>query len=317
MAGRGCTITVTVLGGGPTSADNYDISLPVALHSPLEVLKDQLGDLVNIPPQDQMLILLDPSDPDGNSDVLLSGREYMSLRQCGLQNGSTLTLHALGVSAERQQRQRQEEQEMQEKELLLQRRLNGSRFREHNSGGDKQNKFSDERTLHTRVTAAEADHSYNGVIFDAFVDGPFEVELKSISVAGMLGRIRVYGRDRPWEAPDRAEDDDEAEQGRFRRSWGHQGNVGTTGWVLLADQVCQPAWDRPTEILLNRPGATPFRLQPYKRRGLYVHSNLPDDLGIQYNSFSKKQIVAQNEHLRIMPGLGHTGSGEYRYRLPN
>lgn len=140
MAGRGCTITVTVLGGSGSHTENQNISLPVALHSPLEVLKDQLEDITQIQPGDQVLILLDPSDPDGNSDVMLTGREYMSLRQCGIQNGSTLTLHALGMSAERQQK-----------------RAGGVDCK--NEGANSlSNTQESEHILSTRVTAAQADH---------------------------------------------------------------------------------------------------------------------------------------------------------------
>jgi hypothetical protein len=37
-------------------------------------------------------------------------------------------------------------------------------------------------------------------------------------------------------------------------------------------------------------------LLPHQQRGLYCHSSLPDDLGIQYQSYqSKESIVAANE----------------------
>lgn len=44
-------------------------------------------------------------------------------------------------------------------------------------------------TLSTPVTAAQADHSFNGIIFDVMCKSPYEVEITSISVAGMLGRV--------------------------------------------------------------------------------------------------------------------------------
>lgn len=108
MAGRGCTITVKLLGGGHGHGETEDISLPVALHSPLEVLKDELAQLCGIQPQEQVLILLDLSDPDRNSDLLLVGRDHMALRSIGITNGSVLTLHALGVTTEQQQRMMRE-----------------------------------------------------------------------------------------------------------------------------------------------------------------------------------------------------------------
>lgn len=41
---------------------------------------------------------------------------------------------------------------------------------------------------------------------------------------------------------------------------------------------------------------------------MYCHSGLPDDLGIQYQSYSKTDIVAEDDYLRLLPGVGHTGS---------
>jgi hypothetical protein len=43
-----------------------------------------------------------------------------------------------------------------------------------------------------------------------------------------------------------------------------------------------------------------------QRRGIYVHSDLPDDLGIQYQTYRTNQPFAGNEHMTLHPGLGHT-----------
>jgi hypothetical protein len=43
-------------------------------------------------------------------------------------------------------------------------------------------------------------------------------------------------------------------------------------------------------------------------RALYCHSSLPDDLGIQYQSYAQNAIVAQDDFVSILPGLGHTGN---------
>jgi hypothetical protein len=104
MAGRGCSITIKVLGGASGTGETENLSLPVALHSPLEVLKNQLQQIVGIPPESQVLILCDLSDPDRNNDQLLAGRDHLTLRQCGIATGSVLTLHALGISAEQKQK---------------------------------------------------------------------------------------------------------------------------------------------------------------------------------------------------------------------
>jgi hypothetical protein len=52
----------------------------------------------------------------------------------------------------------------------------------------------------------------------------------------------------------------------------------------------------------------PVKLLPHSTRALYCHSSLPDDLGIQYQSYGKHDIVAEDEYLVVRPGLGHTGA---------
>lgn len=49
-------------------------------------------------------------------------------------------------------------------------------------------------------------------------------------------------------------------------------------------------------------------LLPHSRRALYCHSSLPDDLGIQYQSYPAKSPFAGDEHVTLFSGLGHTGS---------
>ena len=174
MANRGCTVSITILGGSSGHSKNEEISLPVALHSPLSVLKEQLEDLTNIATVDQVLILCDLTDVERNNDKLLEGRDYMSLRECGIRIGATLTLNALGMSAERKQKMQKEAL----KKNIACEVIEGpvkEEDRKHN--------------LDTVITAARANHSYNGVVFDVLCNGPFEVDLLSVSVGGMLGRV--------------------------------------------------------------------------------------------------------------------------------
>lgn len=175
MAGRGCTVCITILGGTDSkSSTNEELSLPVALHSPLSVLKEQLEELTGIAAADQVVILCDLSDVERNNDKLLEGRDYMSLGDCGIKDGAVMTLHALGLSAERYAAERK---------LKMQKITKETTEQLHVKEEDKK------RTLETRVTAAGADHSYNGVLFDVKCNGPFEVDLLSVSVGGMLGRV--------------------------------------------------------------------------------------------------------------------------------
>ena len=174
MANRGCTVSITILGGSSGNSVNEEISLPVALHSPLSVLKEQLENLTSIATVDQVLILCDLSDIERNNDKLLEGRDYMNLRDCGISNGAIMTLHALGMSAERKQKMQKE---------ALKKPVTCEALDEPVNEEDRKHK------LDTVITAARANHSYNGVVFDVMCNGPFEVDLLSVSVGGMLGRV--------------------------------------------------------------------------------------------------------------------------------
>eukprot|EP01038_Epipyxis_sp_PR26KG_P012587 gene12587-16879_t len=281
MAGRGCTIIVKVLGGSLAENDKTEeLSLPVALHSPLEVLKEQLASLVGIAIADQVLILCDLNDPERNSDILLNGRDFMPLRDIGIRNGSVLTLHALGMSAEK-------------KKILMKKAL------ETNSTNITE-KTEIIHVLNTPNTVAEADHSYNGVIFDVSCDGPFEIDLVSVSIGGMLGRVRIFARDRGWE-------ENKPKPMASPHWWAHRESLSKEGWIKVADIECRPSWDRAVEIKFDKS----VKLMPHTRRAIYCHSGLPDDLGIQYQSFTKSDIIADDEYITIHPGLGHTGSSPF------
>jgi len=291
MSGRGCTVVVQLLhpsgaagtlgaagGGGDDLSE--DISLQVALHTPLGIFKSRLQDICGIFPGDQVLILCDLTDPDRNNDTHL-GADYdnISLRDCRIRANSVLTLHALGVSAEKRAALLKDaaDQKEAQKEAL-------------------RKKTEGTAVLNTPVTAAQADHSFNGIIFDLQPRGAHELSIYSLSVAGMLGRVRIFARDRSWEK--------DLPNSNTQHHWGHHPGVSQDGWTLVADQVCRPSWDRPTEIFFT----TPFRILPHQTRGFYIHSGLPDDLGIQYRSCKPDTMVCEDTCLRVMPGLGHCGS---------
>jgi len=290
---RGCTVIVQLLnpssGGGASSSAgaagggsdiSEEISLQVALHTPLGIFKSRLQDICGISADDQVLILCDLTDSDRNNDVHL-GADYdnISLRDCRIRANSVLTLHALGVSAEKRALLLKDAADQKESQVEA--------FRKKTNGT---------AVLATPVTAAQADHSFNGIIFDLQSRGAYEVNIYSLSVAGMLGRVRIYARDRSWE--------EDAPNSDTQHHWGHHPGVSRHGWTLVADQVCRPAWDRPTEIFFT----TPFRILPHETRGFYIHSGLPDDLGIQYRSCKPDTMVCQDDCLTVLPGLGHCGS---------
>lgn len=82
----------------------------------------------------------------------------------------------------------------------------------------------------------------------------------------------------------------------------------------MADVMCPPSWDRATEVfpVLSDLHYRQIRLRnpvtilPHSRRAFYIHSSLPDDLGIQYQSFLEDDIIFQDERIAVYPGLGHT-----------
>lgn len=169
MAGRGCTVKIRILRQEEHEVQTDEISLPVALHSPLLVLKELLQDISHIVIENQVLILCDLSDPDRNNDTHLdSSKDEMTLFQCGVQQGSVLGLHALGLNTA------------------------------HIAHFDdlQRNKAAaistDPRPVHTIatvVTPDQANHSFNGIIFNIRSKSPFELDIRSISVGGMLGRV--------------------------------------------------------------------------------------------------------------------------------
>ena len=44
-------------------------------------------------------------------------------------------------------------------------------------------------SLATDVTVADADHSFNGIVFDIMAKDSYEIDITSISIGGMLGRV--------------------------------------------------------------------------------------------------------------------------------
>lgn len=176
MAGRGCTVTIEVL---HDDGEMEEVSLPVALHTPLYVLKGQLFSMVGIPVEAQVWILFDMTDPDRNSDEVLEADD-LTLRECGIRNASILSLHRLGNAPPPPKITEEVVDESEDEDDFT--RYFG---RPKDTGDMAGNYFS----LPTETAAEDADHSYNGIVFDIKVRGAYELQIKSISLAGMLGRI--------------------------------------------------------------------------------------------------------------------------------
>lgn len=270
MSGRGCTICIQITKDTREGNCYEEIYLPVALHSPLSVLKQQLETYTHIAFQNQVLILQDLSDPERNNDRLISELNSLTLSQCGIRNNSVLTLHPLGVLPHTSNSEVKKIQYIPEEVCF---------------------------TVESVIPPEDADHAYNGVMFDVESKDCYEVTLKSVSVAGMLGRVRIFARDRNWEAG-------MEEMHTNVHWWAHHGHLSHEGWELVADTHCSPSWDKLTTIPLSQP----VTLLPHSVRALYVHSDLPDDLGIQYQSYAGNARVGESEHVILHPGLGHTSS---------
>jgi hypothetical protein len=143
-------------------------------------------------------------------------------------------------------------------------------------------------------------------------DTSHEVVLESVHVGGMLGLMSVYACRGSW-CTDPAS--------LHHRGYGQQYDVRDEDeWELVAQGRYKPSWNSTTEIVFNE---AKVRILPGERRALYVHSALPDDLGLQYQTtraHSSEQVVDEDELVQIFPGVGHTSArpfdrdyGWYRY----
>jgi hypothetical protein len=91
--------------------------------------------------------------------------------------------------------------------------------------------------LDTPIQPHEADHSYNGVVFDVKSHGDHEVTITSLWVGGMLSLVRVYAADDTWHQGQK--------QRLFRRcGWNNFNDVlDQRDWTLVAKKRLAPAWD--------------------------------------------------------------------------
>jgi hypothetical protein len=143
-------------------------------------------------------------------------------------------------------------------------------------------KYGPTEKLETRAQPRRADHSYNGIMFDIQAKGPATVQVTSIWVGGLLGPVSIYAC--------------------LSGSW--NGKTTTPNrWILVSEGNYSPSWNIAKEIPLT----TPVWIYPTQTRGFYVHSQLMNDRGIQYQSCWKgSSPTCENSLIRILPGVGHT-----------
>lgn len=154
------------------------------------------------------------------------------------------------------------------------------------------------KLLTTQKTPQGAEHSFNGVMFDVEAKGSYEVVLDSVHVGGMLGHMRVYACWGSWTGDPTS---------TRHRGYGHQYDVrDQEHWKLVASVRCKPMWNSTTEVQFDQK----VRLLPGQRRAIYVHSALPDDLGLQYHTTrgNERDAVDEDEFVALYPGVGHTSS---------
>ena len=100
--------------------------------------------------------------------------------------------------------------------------------------------------------------------------------------------------------------------------WAVGYNLSTTGWTLVHDAHVAPSWNAATEIRLH----VPVHVLPHHTRALFVHSDLPDDLGVQYMDTrayrgaapGAEEVCGQDAAVRLLSGLGFTGSAPFEGR---
>ena len=161
-------------------------------------------------------------------------------------------------------------------------------------------RLSAQATLHTLATAvapSRADHSFAGVIFDVHARSEQELVVTGVHVGGMLGRVRVFARTCSWKGDDVA-------ARTVNTGWGTRYDFDHRHWEQVAEEECAPSWDTAREVRL----AHPVHVLPHHTRALFVHSSLPDDLGIQYQSYHSVEPFAQDPLMTLLPGLGFTGA---------
>ena len=261
MAGRGCNIFLRVHRSSELfHSDEH--TLPVALHSPLSVLKDHIVNITGIPYMEQQVALVEEGERSVGG-VMPMENEWRTLREYGVRDGSVVKVQPSGgFSVEYTPGETTDKSQIENAPA----RVGASMLRK--------------STLATAILARQADHSYNGILFDVTTKGPYCVSITSISVAGMLGRVRVFAKlDSGWKK-------DETSDGNGHY-WAEVQAVCTEGWYEVADVECQPSWDRPCAIPLDQRFSQGLTILPHRTIALYVHSGLPDDLGIQYQSYDK------------------------------
>ena len=247
-----------------------------------------------------MLQLLDQRSPaerdwrDPDNVMFTPRDEFKTLADCGFAHGCALSLHSLGPATPK----KEDPVSVSTSDGAGPSTAGGS----HSSPTPSLllSEGCTSHTLSTPIPPSRADHSFCGVLFDVHAKSEAALVVTSIWVGGMLGRVRVFARPCSWKGP--VEGD--VESRTVHTGWGARYDIDTSLWAQVADETCQPSWDVAREIKL----AVPVTVRPHHTVGLFVHSALPDDLGIQYQTYNRQAPFAEDAHVALLPGLGFTGA---------
>ncbi len=143
---------------------------------------------------------------------------------------------------------------------------------------------SDRMQLHTRIGPANANHSFNGLLFDVRAVGVEDVVVTGVVVGGEIGHYSVFFREGSW----------------------RQGYKHALGWTLVAQGVHDACWhgcELPLQQRVVRAGQT---------CALFVHSSENHDRGISYQSFSSySEPIVSDGNLAVYPGQARIGTDAF------
>ena len=138
--------------------------------------------------------------------------------------------------------------------------------------------------LATRITPRRASHSYSGVTFVVHAQAR-PVVVTAVRVGGDLGGVRCFASKvmrTPTPVPP--------------RQW--------RDWVLVGAETLRPNWEAGAEL----PLAVPVPVPAGSARTLYVHSDMPGDRGIAYETYmtllGPRSPFAMNADVHLYPGVG-------------
>jgi len=136
--------------------------------------------------------------------------------------------------------------------------------------------------LETPIQPQEANHSFSGIIFDIKNKSKLSrLRLLSVSVGGDLGDMTVWVCDGPAQATQLDMDE----------------------WNCVAKGTFPPSIEKTTEINITEK----VELAQDATMGLYIHSAMHTDTGLNYQSFRRMgEVVCEDANLQVLAGMGHT-----------